>query len=103
MNSKRQVIYLYEHGSIRRECGFRSYSSCDLFWITMGKEHKWYKMVTSWAITCVCIRLMSMRLVPRACLVDLERGIMDVIKASPMAALFDPDNMCFGASGAGDN
>merc|ERR1719189_609823 len=28
---------------------------------------------------------------------------MDVIKASPMGALFKPDNMCFGASGAGNN
>merc|ERR1712137_571368 len=45
----------------------------------------------------------TMRFVPRACLVDLEPGIMDVIKASPMGALFKPDNMCFGASGAGNN
>eukprot|EP01084_Bolivina_argentea_P056744 103804_1 len=30
----------------------------------------------------------TMRFVPRACLVDLETGIMDVIKASPMGALF---------------
>ena len=44
-----------------------------------------------------------MRFVPRACLVDLEPGIMDVIKASPMGALFKPDNMCFGPSGAGNN
>ena len=36
----------------------------------------------------------TMRFVPRACLVDLEPGIMDVIKASPMGALFKPDNMC---------
>merc|ERR1719162_2031301 len=28
---------------------------------------------------------------------------MDVIKASPMGSLFKPDNMCFGASGAGNN
>merc|ERR1719412_1860107 len=28
---------------------------------------------------------------------------MDVIKASPMGPLFKPDNMCFGASGAGNN
>jgi tubulin beta len=44
-----------------------------------------------------------MRYVPRACLVDLEPGIIDVIKASPMGSLFKPDNMCFGASGAGNN
>ena len=45
----------------------------------------------------------TMRFVPRACLVDLEPGIMDVIKASPMGPLFKPDNMTFGASGAGNN
>eukprot|EP00484_Ammonia_sp_Unknown_P000976 CAMPEP_0197020316 /NCGR_PEP_ID=MMETSP1384-20130603/1088_1 /TAXON_ID=29189 /ORGANISM="Ammonia sp." /LENGTH=463 /DNA_ID=CAMNT_0042447921 /DNA_START=109 /DNA_END=1500 /DNA_ORIENTATION=+ len=43
------------------------------------------------------------RFVPRACLVDLEPGTIDVIKASAMGALFKPDNMCFGASGAGNN
>merc|ERR1712025_1206235 len=41
--------------------------------------------------------------VPRAVLVDLEPGTMDVIKASPVGAVFKPDNMCFGASGAGNN
>ncbi len=45
----------------------------------------------------------TMRFIPRASLVDFEPGIMDVIKASPMGALFKPDNMCFGASGAGNN
>jgi tubulin beta len=45
----------------------------------------------------------TLRFVPRACLVDLEPGIIDVIKASPMGSLFKPDNMCFGASGAGNN
>merc|ERR1719361_782407 len=45
----------------------------------------------------------TMRFVPRACLVDLEPSTIDVIKASPMGALFKPDNMCFGASGAGNN
>eukprot|EP01083_Nonionella_stella_P190243 704629_1 len=43
------------------------------------------------------------RFVPRAFLVDLEPGLMDVIKASLMGALYKPDNMCFGASGAGNN
>ena len=45
----------------------------------------------------------NMKFVPRACIVDLEPGIIDVIKASPMGELFKPDNMCFGASGAGNN
>ena len=41
----------------------------------------------------------TMRFVPRACLVDLDPGVIDVIKASPMGRLFKPDNMCFGARG----
>ena len=45
----------------------------------------------------------TMRFVPRACLVDLEPGTMDVIKASPIGPLFKPDNFCFGATGAGNN
>jgi len=43
------------------------------------------------------------RFVPRACLVDLEPGTVDVIKASPVGTLFKPDNFVFGASGAGNN
>jgi len=43
------------------------------------------------------------KFIPRAVLVDLEPGTMDVIKASPMGKLFKPDNMCFGANGAGNN
>ncbi len=45
----------------------------------------------------------SMRFVPRAYLVDLEPGIMEVIKASPMGALFKPDNMFFATSRASNN
>merc|ERR1711953_1113941 len=43
------------------------------------------------------------RYVPRACLIDLEPGTVDVIKASPVGTLFKPDNFVFGASGAGNN
>ena len=43
------------------------------------------------------------RYVPRACLVDLEPGTIDVIKSSSIGSAFKPDNMCFGASGAGNN
>jgi len=43
------------------------------------------------------------KFIPRAVLVDLEPGTMDVIKASPLGKLFKPDNMCFGANGAGNN
>jgi len=41
--------------------------------------------------------------VPRAVLVDLEPGTMDVIKAQPIGPAFKPDNLCFGNNGAGNN
>jgi len=41
--------------------------------------------------------------VPRAVLVDLEPGTMDVIKAQPLGPAFKPDNLCFGNNGAGNN
>jgi len=40
---------------------------------------------------------------PRAILVDLEPGTLDVIKAGRLSGLFDPTNMVFGANGAGNN
>jgi tubulin beta len=43
------------------------------------------------------------RYVPRAVLVDLEPGTVDVIRASPIGSMFKPDNFVFGASGAGNN
>ncbi|ORY85308.1 beta tubulin [Leucosporidium creatinivorum] len=43
------------------------------------------------------------RYVPRAVLVDLEPGTMDVIKAGPLGGVFRPDNLVFGQSGAGNN
>jgi len=51
----------------------------------------------------VYMRKTGERYVPRACLVDLEPGTVDVIKASPVGTLFKPDNFVFGASGAGNN
>jgi len=41
--------------------------------------------------------------VPRAVLVDLEPGTMDVIKASDIGQIFKPDLMVFGNNGAGNN
>jgi len=86
------------------------------FWTTMGAEHKLEpngkfkgkpeeddNQMRLDKIDVYYQEAGTMRFVPRACLVDLEPGIMDVIKASPMGALFKPDNMCFGASGAGNN
>lgn len=43
------------------------------------------------------------RYVPRAAMVDLEPGVIDVIKSSERGKLFRPDNFTFGQSGAGNN
>merc|ERR1712060_318024 len=51
----------------------------------------------------VYMRSAGERYVPRACLIDLEPGTMDVIKASAIGPLFKNDNMCFGNNGAGNN
>merc|ERR1712154_604895 len=40
---------------------------------------------------------------PRAVLVDLEPGTLDVIKAGALKDLFDPATMKFGSNGAGNN
>merc|ERR1719419_1806522 len=49
------------------------------------------------------MRLTADRWVPRACIIDLEPGTVDVIKGSSVGTLFKPDNFVFGASGAGNN
>jgi len=43
------------------------------------------------------------RYVPRSVLLDLEPGVIDSIKASPMGPLFAPDFMVYSESGAGNN
>lgn len=43
------------------------------------------------------------RYVPRAAMIDLEPGVLDVIKSSKRGQLFRPDNFVFGQSGAGNN
>merc|ERR1712164_26020 len=45
----------------------------------------------------------SGKYVPRAINFDLEVGVLDAIKASPMGGLFKPANMIAGQSGAGNN
>ena len=42
------------------------------------------------------------RYVPRAVLVDLEPGVIDSVRSSPIGRLFRPDNMVFGQNGAGN-
>uniref|UniRef100_A0A1I8HV16 Tubulin beta chain n=1 Tax=Macrostomum lignano TaxID=282301 RepID=A0A1I8HV16_9PLAT len=41
--------------------------------------------------------------VPRAVLIDLEPGTMESVRASSFGMLFQPDNLVFGKSGAGNN
>eukprot|EP00008_Paramoeba_atlantica_P006096 CAMPEP_0201487534 /NCGR_PEP_ID=MMETSP0151_2-20130828/13842_1 /ASSEMBLY_ACC=CAM_ASM_000257 /TAXON_ID=200890 /ORGANISM="Paramoeba atlantica, Strain 621/1 / CCAP 1560/9" /LENGTH=450 /DNA_ID=CAMNT_0047872593 /DNA_START=17 /DNA_END=1369 /DNA_ORIENTATION=+ len=41
--------------------------------------------------------------VPRSVLVDLEPGVMDSIRGGTTGQLFKPDNMVYGANGAGNN
>jgi len=41
--------------------------------------------------------------IPRACVVDLEPGTVDVIKNSSLGNMFSPANLIFGANGAGNN
>ncbi|XP_068629210.1 tubulin beta chain-like [Battus philenor] len=41
--------------------------------------------------------------VPRAVLVDLEPGTMDSILGGPFGSIFRPDNIVYGATGAGNN
>ncbi len=45
----------------------------------------------------------SKRYTPRAVLVDLEPGTMNIVRASPCGQLFSPDNFVFGKTGAGNN
>jgi len=81
------------------------------FWQTVVAEHNLggdgkyvgEKAETDLDKVGVYMRSAGERYVPRACLVDLEPGTVDVIKASPVGTLFKPDNFVFGASGAGNN
>ncbi|KAJ8975449.1 hypothetical protein NQ317_000698 [Molorchus minor] len=43
------------------------------------------------------------RFVPRAVLVDLEAGTMDMMRSMPFGRLFGPDNFIFGDQGASNN
>lgn len=51
----------------------------------------------------MCIKLLGGKYVPRAVLVDLEPGSMDMVRSGPYGKLFRPDNFIFGQSGAGNN
>jgi len=81
------------------------------FWQTVIAEHSidgsgYYtgeNAATDLDKVSVYMRSAGERYVPRACLIDLEPGTVDVIKASPVGTLFKPDNFVFGASGAGNN
>ena len=82
------------------------------FWETMRKEHNLDesgKFIPSKDTVQDSLILDKMdvyfheagerRFVPRCCLIDLEPGTLDVIKANPIGKMFKPDNFLFGASG----
>jgi len=50
----------------------------------------------------VCV-ILGGKYVPRAVLVDLEPGSMDMVRSGPYGRIFRPDNFVFGQSGAGNN
>jgi len=88
----------------------------NVFWETMCKEHHLAedgKFIASANKQSDHVRLDKVgvyfresgekRYVPRAILVDLEPGILEVVKAAPTGKMFKPDNFIFGASGAGNN
>lgn len=43
------------------------------------------------------------RYVPRSVLVDLEPGVLDLLRSRPIGKLFKPDNFIFAASGGANN
>ena len=85
------------------------------FWETMRKEHNLdesgkYQPINEKSIgpdDLLVLDKMNVyfheagdrRFVPRCCLIDLEPGTLDVIKANPIGKMFKPDNFLFGASG----
>ena len=47
-------------------------------------------------IDSILLLYLGGKYVPRACLVDLEPGTMDSVRAGPFGQLFRPDNFVFG-------
>lgn len=45
----------------------------------------------------------GMRFVPRALMVDLEKGSMEAVRSAPYGQIFRPDNFIFSTGGAGNN
>lgn len=82
------------------------------FWTTMTQEHSLSEsgsFIPNQNSTPDHIKLAKMnvyfnetgkhRYVPRAVLVDLEPGVLDRLRESPVGKLFKPDNFVFGVSG----
>ena len=45
----------------------------------------------------------NQKYVPRSIQVDLEPGVVDLVRSGPLANLFRPDTFVHGQSGAGNN
>eukprot|EP01084_Bolivina_argentea_P037125 68624_1 len=108
MDSQREIIHI-QVGQCGNNIGHE-------FWKTMGKEHKLDgggKFFGRPEQKDAELRLAKigvyyqeasfLRFAPRACLIDLEPSVTDIIKSSELGQLFKPDNIIAGVSGTGNN
>jgi len=81
------------------------------FWQTVTAEHsidglgryKGNNSAVDLDKVSVYMNAVGNRYVPRACLIDLEPGTVDIIKASPLGKLYKPDNFVVGTQGTANN
>eukprot|EP00187_Rhodella_violacea_P004741 CAMPEP_0174901766 /NCGR_PEP_ID=MMETSP0167-20121228/35626_1 /TAXON_ID=38298 /ORGANISM="Rhodella maculata, Strain CCMP736" /LENGTH=439 /DNA_ID=CAMNT_0016143543 /DNA_START=9 /DNA_END=1328 /DNA_ORIENTATION=+ len=81
------------------------------FWETIAKEHSinqdgFYTGSKAQELERIGVyfnEAAEKRYVPRAVLVDLEPGVLDVLKKSEYGRMYRPDNVVAGQSGAGNN
>ena len=66
--------------------------------VNLEVKKKMPKIQEDWVKLTYIFKKQVKRFVPRAALVDLEAGSLDVIKTSPIGTIFKPDNFVFGVS-----
>eukprot|EP01084_Bolivina_argentea_P129307 228377_1 len=121
-----EFISVYWKSTMTREIIHIQIGQCgnqigNVFWNSMSKDHridmngKYKAAYDEWSyyhcdhhyyldkIGVYYSETENMRFIPRACCIDLEPQTLDIIKTSSISALFKPDNMCFGVTGAGNN
>ncbi|KAK4054892.1 hypothetical protein OIV83_000816 [Microbotryomycetes sp. JL201] len=101
----------YEDYSMPKKCTGKKALTCVATREVVSDEHGidatgQYKGTTDYQLEKISVyynEAADNKYVPRAVLVDLEPGTMDVIRGGPLGGLFRPDNMVYGQSGAGNN